>query len=78
MKVTETKKILTLTREEQKVIHDVYKILDEDNSLDVYGVWDILTDIYIGDVSDDSVSSDYGYKIEIVDQAGGAQTPNPF
>ena len=67
MKITKAKKILTLTREEQKVIHDIYKILDEDGSLNVNGVWDILTDIYIGDDSDDSVATDYGYQLEFID-----------
>lgn len=79
MEVTEvTKKILTLTltREEQKVIQDMYKILDKDNFLDAYGVWDILTDIYIGDVSDNSVSTNHGYKIKIIDQVGGRK-PQP-
>lgn len=65
MKVTEAKKILTLTKEEQKVIHDLYQILDDDNSLDAVAVWDILTDI---DLQDRHGNAEYyGYKIEIVD-----------
>lgn len=63
MKV-ETRKTLVLTKEEQRIIHDLYKILDEDDSLDVNGVWDILADIY---VNDDSMAKEYGYEIDIVD-----------
>ena len=59
-----TKKILTLTKAEQKAIHDLYEIFNEDKSLDVIGVWDILTDIY---TNVDDVAQQYGYYIEIVD-----------
>ena len=63
MKV-ETSRKLILTKVEQRTIHDLYKILDEDKSLDANNVWDILTDICVGD---DSIAADYGYNIEIVD-----------
>lgn len=61
----ETKRILTLTKAEQKTIHDLYGILDDDESLDANAVWDILTDIFLGDIR--GYAEDYGYKIEIVD-----------
>ena len=64
MKVTEAKKILTLTKEEKEVIDELYQIFDDDNSLDVHAVWDILTDIYLGK---NDLAEDYGYKIEFVD-----------
>ena len=63
MKV-ETRKTLVLTKAEQKVIQDIYKILDEDKYLNVNGVWDILSDIVIGY---DDTAQDYGYNIEIID-----------
>ena len=64
MKVEATRKKLIITKAEQKVIQDLYKILNEDKYIDAYGVWDILTDINIGD---DSLAKDYGYEIKIVD-----------
>lgn len=63
MRVDYTKK-LVLTKEEQRVIHDLYKIFDRDNDLNACGVWDILTDIY-EDTNERSI--DYDYYIEIVD-----------
>ena len=63
MRVDYTKKLI-LTKEEQRVIHDLYKILDRDNDLNACGVWDILTDIY-KDTNERSI--DYDYYIEIVD-----------
>lgn len=63
MRVETIRKII-LTKEERKTISDLYKILDEDNSIDACAVWDILTDIYMGY---DSVAKQYGYNIEIVD-----------
>lgn len=63
MEVKHMKKII-LTKEEQRVIHDLYKILNEDNYLNCYDVWDILTDIY-ENTNDRSI--DHGYSIKIVD-----------
>ena len=63
MRVDYTKK-LVLTKEEQRVIHDLYEIFDRDNDLNACGVWDILTDIY-EDTNERSI--DYDYYIEIVD-----------
>ena len=60
----ETRKTLILTKAEQKVIKDIYKILDEDVNLNVVGVWDILSDIVIGY---DDTAQDYGYNIKIID-----------
>ena len=59
----ETRKILTLTKVEQKAIHDLYEILNEDESLTVNGVWNILADICIGE--DNLIRN--GYIIKIVD-----------
>ena len=64
MRVEATRKKLILTKAEQKAIQDLYKILNEDKSIDVYSAWDILADINIGD---DNVAKDYGYEIEIID-----------
>jgi len=63
MRVENTKRLI-LTKEEKEVICNLYKIFDEDNSLNVAGVWDILTDIY---ENDNFRSIDYNYYIEIVD-----------
>ena len=63
MRVDYTKK-LVLTKEEQRVIHDLYEIFDRDNDLNACEVWDILTDIY-EDTNERSI--DYDYYIEIVD-----------
>ena len=64
MRVEATRKKLIVTKAEQKVIQNLYKILNEDKYIDSYGVWDILTDINTGD---DSTAMAYGYEIEIVD-----------
>ena len=63
MRIDYTKK-LVLTKEEQRVIHDLYEIFDRDNDLNTCGVWGILTDIY-EDTNERSI--DYDYYIEIVD-----------
>lgn len=62
MRVETTKKII-LTEEEQRVIHDLYEIFNEDKIISTLDVWDILTDIYNGD---DTIAKQYGYSIEIV------------
>lgn len=64
MRVEATRKKLILTKVEQKAIQDLYKILNEDRSINVYSAWDILCDINTGD---DSVAETYGYNIEIID-----------
>ena len=62
MKV-ETRKILILTKAEQKVIHDLYEIFNEDESLNVNGVWNVLADICVGEDS----TARHGYNIKSVD-----------
>jgi hypothetical protein len=63
MRVETTKKLI-LTKEERRIICDLYQIFDDDESLSATGVWDILSDIY---ENGDDRSIDYGYYIEIVD-----------
>jgi len=60
----ETRKKLILTKAERKTICDLYEIFKEDLSIDVYGVRDILTDIYEGV---DGEAQQYGYNIDIID-----------
>ena len=55
---------LILTKAEQKIFQDLYRILDEDDLVDTNEVWDILTDISVGS---HSMTRDYGYDIEIID-----------
>lgn len=60
----ETKTKLILTKEEQKVISNLYALLDLDDLLDTDGVWEILGDIELGETN---MGANYGYEIEIVD-----------
>ena len=58
------KKTLDLTKEEQKVIKELFNILDSDNQLTLNDVWDLLTDIACMDW-DDEISTAYGYDVKI-------------
>ena len=60
----ETKTKLILTKEERKVISNLYVFLNSDDLLDVDGVWKILEDIYLGKTG---MAANYGYEIEITD-----------
>ena len=64
MKVETTKKLI-LTKEERRVIEDLYEILNDDFSLDAYAVWDVLTGIYMG--KDGEIIAG-NYYLEIIDQ----------
>ena len=64
---TQTKKTLNLTKEEQKVIKELYNILDSDYQLSLDDTWDLLTDIACMDWNDEKfISTNYGYDIRII------------
>ena len=60
----ETKRVITLTKEEQRVIKQLYVLLQDDNDLSAIDVWNILTDIYN---ENSEYCADYGYDIRIID-----------
>ena len=66
----ETKRVITLTKEEQRVIKQLYVLLQDDNDLSAIDVWNILTDIYN---ENSEYCADYGYDIRIIDQAGSGR-----
>ena len=61
----ETRKTLVLTKAEQRAIHDIYEIFNEDDSLNVNKIWNILADICYAD--NDRIAKNYGYEIKIID-----------
>jgi hypothetical protein len=65
MKVETTKKLI-LTKEERRVIEDLYEILNDDFSLDAYAVWDVLTDIHDSKDKDGKIITG-NYYLEIID-----------
>lgn len=62
---TQTSQILNLTKEEQKVIKELYNILDSDYQLTLNDTWELLTDITCMNEDEKYLSTAYGYDIRI-------------
>ena len=60
----ETKKVLTLTREEHMMIKDLVDMFNYDEGLSFEGVWDVLS--AIAD-NNSELAQQYNYEIKITD-----------